>query len=327
MTVALLLLPHGSVAEHLRATNLPPCSGSVLSAFAEDQIMPSGRGSNGYVAPDEQTLRVLEGAVSSVLAEIDATARAPDWTFALHESALAGYELCAGQGEESGLVLFQPIKAGLGQALFAIRVASARGLIIEVPHTVFDHLTLEQGVALFQALDARALIVAGSHRCASTRASGCDGASSACGSVEAYRDSDMAHATDSVFHLAHQLVANAHEDDLVLSLHGMEARGVVISDGTTSETSSTSAIARLEAELVVSIEDEPVVSCRGLDDPDADELCGTSNVQGRHLNGAANACTEPARLSSGRFIHLEQSRSIRRKNQQVIEALDRMLGD
>ncbi len=50
-------------------------------------------------------------------------------------------------------------------------------------------------------------------------------------------------------------------------------------------------------------------------------LCGTTNVQGRHLNGASQPCTEAAASASGRFIHLEQSAAVRAQAELVIAAL------
>ena len=51
-----------------------------------------------------------------------------------------------------------------------------------------------------------------------------------------------------------------------------------------------------------------VVSCN-LPADDAFEyrkLCGTTNVQGRHVNGDANACRTSVDQGTGRFIHMEQ---------------------
>jgi len=35
-----------------------------------------------------------------------------------------------------------------------------------------------------------------------------------------------------------------------------------------------------------------------------------TNVQGRQLNGAADTCTQSVGRGSGRFVHLEQARSV-----------------
>lgn len=315
------------LTDRLRAVStLPPCEGAVLSALTREAIDPPPRGSLLYETPAPETLRSLRAGVMSA---IDEAGRAdePDWFGALAESALAGYELCAGQGPDSGLLLFRPVKSGLGQPAFVWRSHAARPLIVEVPHTLFDQGTLEQGVAIFDALEARLLIVAGAHRCASARASSCDGASSVCGSLGPYRDSDMAHATESVFQLAHELFTGRFAEDLVLSLHGKHGHGVVVSDGVGLEVKSEDVVARFATYLEESLVGESVGLCRdGANDAGGDELCGTTNVQGRHLNGAHDACGEPAVRSSGRFVHLEQSRDVRLKPDRVFAALDRIVG-
>ena len=72
-----------------------------------------------------------------------------------------------------------------------------------------------------------------------------------------------------------------------------------------------------------------MTTCNASDDVRADQhLCGTTNVQGRVLNGSAQACTEPAGTASDRFIHLEQNLSIRESEtarQSVVEAVGAIL--
>jgi hypothetical protein len=278
---------------------LPPSDGSIAAAFDRAAMKPPARGSDAYVAPDEETREAIGDAIRGVLAGGDPVP-------ALERGALAGYEVC---GEEE-VVLFRPVKAGLGQPVFAIRTGVASPLIVEVPHTAFDYGTLEQGRRIFEELGARALIAAGVHRYASPRASPCDGATG---------EADMAHATDTVFHRAHELLAEHYAGDYVVSLHGMGGRGVIVSDGTGVQTSS-SAASRLVGELGGLLAEEKVAGCRA-----PSELCGTTNAQGRHVNGSEDACRENAPGSSGRFIHLEQSPAVRKNPAPVIEALRRVL--
>ena len=64
-------------------------------------------------------------------------------------------------------------------------------LIIEVPHPVADWFTDPQAVTIFRQSRARALLVAGTHRCANSDFSTCTGQTWACGPLEAYRVSDV----------------------------------------------------------------------------------------------------------------------------------------
>lgn len=301
---------------------LPPCEGEVLEAFELRAIQAPRKNSERYFAPHGETRNTVGEALASLLAQ--EKKKRPDYVYALERAALAGYELCA----RGSLVLFRPVKAGDGQPVFSIRRGPARNLIVEVPHTVFDYRTLEQGAAMFDRLEARALLVSGAHRCASGKTSACSGASDVCGDgAGPFRESDMAHAVDSVFQRAHELLAEAYPNDLVVSLHGMEKRGMILSDGTRIETSSTSTVARVAARLAEDHPNEPILLCNraGARDPRTEDLCGTTNVQGRQLNGATDACTEDATRASGRFLHLEQSPRFRKHPDLLIETLKRVL--
>jgi len=65
-----------------------------------------------------------------------------------------------------------------------------------------------------------------------------------------------------------------------------------------------------------------VASCnRERDDPGSLNLCGLTNVQGRLSNGSRDPCRVVAPRASGRFLHIEQRRSIREEPRPLIEAL------
>ena len=55
-----------------------------------------------------------------------------------------------------------------------------------------------------------------------------------------------------------------------------------------------------------------VVSCNVKSDSKYNyrPLCGFTNVQGRHVNGDSDACRIGVTRGTGRFIHLEQDRSV-----------------
>jgi hypothetical protein len=295
---------------------LPPCEAPALEAFDRAAIQASSKNSEAYVAFDGATVEAIADALSIALDE------GADRVEALERASVAGYAMC----REDDLILFRPYTPGFGQPVFVIREGDARKVIVEVPHTVFDYYTLEQGVAAFRELGARALLVSGSHRCASSKVSSCDGASDVCGGSGPFRESDAAHATETIFQRAHELLADRFRDDVVLSLHGMDAKqGAILSDGTTIETSSTAVVSRLAGELGELYPEHPITVCSGLAGPMSEELCGTTNVQGRHLNGSEDACREGATRSSGRFLHLEQSTRLRREPAPLIEALRRVI--
>ena len=240
-------------------------------------------------------------------------------------NALSGstYDLCRGAGDDASVVVWRP-QLGSGHAFIALRTAGARPLIVESPHPLNDATTLTQGLTVFKSLPARVFIAAGSHRCASDQASSCDGQTSVCVSAGApYPISDAAHNTDSAFHAAHVALSEHFSTDLVLSLHGFSDVGASLSDGTTFATSAQAPVARLSSALRAELPDEYISACN--DHPGAthdERLCGTTNAQGRHVNGSADACVTGAASSAQRFVHMEQSRAVRDSLPAVLRALD-----
>ncbi|MCB9594364.1 MAG: hypothetical protein H6719_16655 [Sandaracinaceae bacterium] len=285
----------------------PTCE--VLAALAPERLMAPAAGSDGYRVPSAQQLQDLTSAV--VLAQ----RRAPS---ALGAAELAGYRLCVGEGAEDGLSLLEPRALDAGHARVVLRTAGAP-LVFEAPHPGYDTRTLEESVALFTALEASALLVSGTHRCASALPSGCDGTTGACGATAPYVVSDVAHAVDSFFHAAHVGLALAFEDAVFVSVHGFADDGASVSDGTNDPIALDAPAARLARAM--SARFDGITACSdGAGVPFEERLCGTTNVQGRQLAGVANECDDAAPAASGRFIHMEQSRLVRDDAATVVEA-------
>ena len=299
---------------------LPACEGSVLAAFTLAEIEPPGADSDDYLVPGADTLEAIFASVETLIGQGEAE-------LAAAQVAVVGYELCRGEGDEAGTALWRPIVAGSGRALFAWRAVGARPLIVGVPHPSLEQHTLAEGVAMFDRLDARALIASGTHRCANLAEAGCDGTTSVCGDADApYRISDMAHSADTIFQVAHELFADLFEEDQVLSLHGMSGDGISLSNGTIDPTDADSPEGRLAAALAGTFPGEYVTVCNEHDGATLDQrLCGGTNVQGRYVNGSATPCTQEAPAASHRFWHLEQSLDVREEADEVIEAIGSVL--
>ena len=140
------------------------------------------------------------------------------------EADAVRYRLCA----DADVAVWRPID-GSGHAWLAWRSGPAAPLIIEVPHPLADRHTLEQGRRLFRELGAQALLVSGSHRCASLNMAGCPGQSGICGlGLEPYRASDVAHNHQSAFHALHIALTAQHPEARVVSVHGMGRRGAML---------------------------------------------------------------------------------------------------
>jgi hypothetical protein len=299
---------------------LPYCRGWVVGAFHMASMMPPPEGSDAYVPPSPEILSAMRASVTALL-----DGRAED---AWSEALVGGYVLCRGRHRDRDVALWRPTLSGTGQPVFAVRTRNARPIVFEAPHPITDAGTPEQGMRLFRELNARALIVSGTHRCANLLLAGCDGATSICGNVMSpYRESDMAHVEQSIFQVAHEAISDWFSSDWVVSLHGMGARGVSFSDGTALTTTSTSPVALLTKAFEQVFPEELVTSCNAWTGAAVNEhLCGTNNVQGRHLNGVGHsACTVTATRSSNRFIHIEQSLFVRERWSRVAEAIDQVL--
>jgi len=136
----------------------------------------------------------------------------------------------------------------------------------------------------------------------------------------------MAHAEDSVFQVAHEVLGDSFDEDIVMSLHGMAGLGISISSGVPGQVDGESFHSQFATELLISFADEDITSCNPYPGGSTQQrLCGTTNVQGRYVNGSAQPCSVPANENSGRFIHLEQSLEVRQHYDEIVEDLDALL--
>lgn len=204
-----------------------------------------------------------------------------------------------------------------------INTAPARDIILEAPHVPFEFGTAEQAVILLRDLDGVAALVSGAHRCASKSFTACDGKTEVCtpGTQRQFPDSDAGHNTRTLFHTTHLVLADHWNKAIVVSLHGMghDNDGVrtslIISDGARAEDLDRTHPA---TKLRVAMEDVAapgkVVSCNLLADEqhEAPPLCGFTNIQGRNVNGDADECRDSVNQGTGRFIHMEQDKILRK---------------
>ncbi len=273
---------------------LDACEGGVLAAFGRDEVAPPQPGSEGYLPPQADTLAAIEASVAAIAEGEAVLARAL--------VAVVGYELCRGEDGEEGTLLWRSSVVGTGRALFAWRLHAPAPLVVGVPHPWDQEQTRGVGAQLFQFVRARALIQAGSHRCANDASSGCDGDGSVCGDGPA-RISDMAYSIDTVYQVAHELLTDAFEADWVLAVDGMGGPGASLDDGLAGEAMPGSAVDRLADALADDLAD--VTSCNaGTSVPREARTCGGDNVQGRYINGSSAACTAEPGGAGGRFVHL-----------------------
>jgi len=291
---------------------LPPCSFSILNAFSEDEVQPPGEASGGWMAPEDDTLAAI-GASFEALLNIDPGV-------ALGQTAVVGYTMCRGSGEEGQMVLWRPAWPGTGRALFAWRIGAVNDLIIEAPHAWASPATMEQAIATFQATGARALIAGGSHPCSNIDAVGC-GSDSVCGTDTALA-SDVARNDATVFQLAHRLLADRYPSAWVVSLQPMDDSGVSVSNGTLGEAITGGAAEAVGLALADALPDQLVTSCNPYEGAVVEaRYCGVDSVQARYINGAADVCTDDSAPSSGRYVQLSQSPEVQAHVLTVADAI------
>lgn len=193
-------------------------------------------------------------------------------------------------------------------------------LVIESPHPVNDDYTGRQAAAVWWLTGAENLIIAGTGRCLApdTEPSPCTGESGTChpsGDDEPYRQSDVAHAKQTIFHLATTVLANLNPSAVFVQLHGFAQKAsqpdhFYISCGT-------------QDALLKSVPDYPVMVREKLKTEfpiwdlqithvdDNGTLGASDNTQGRFLNlhnpfiQYCEDSGEPVTVTN-RFLHLEQ---------------------
>ena len=298
---------------------LPVCEWGVLVRFDSYFIQPPAADSDEYLPPGPNVLDAVLGSFQALMAG--------DGDGALTALVDSGYLLCKGEDDELGLALWQPEALGTGRSVFAWRALDARPLVVGAPHPYYEAGTMAEAVLLFDELDARALIVSGTDRCANTGYSYCDGQATRCDAELApFRESDMAHVVDSVYHRVHEQLYDDHPDDWVISLHGMDDDGISLSDGTTLASAGALPVAMFGVALMSEFSEELVTSCNNWPGAQVDErACGTYNIQGRLVNGSPDPCAQEAANSTGQFLHLEQSTTIRAQPERVLDALETVL--
>lgn len=200
-----------------------------------------------------------------------------------------------------------PVTKGWGT--FVYNSNWQRNVTIGIPHPLFDSKTPYEGIDFLQYLGARFFVMSGTHRCANAEESSCDGTTSACsgGDLEPFKVSDMAHNDSTVFQIAHEAMNNFSATAWFLNVHGHNSSScedVFLSNGRIDDPSSE--LLALKDSLLAN-----GVNAAYAGDGSACSLTGTTNTQGRLVNGSSDPCGSQNVSNTGRFFHIEQATSIR----------------
>ena len=216
---------------------------------------------------------------------------------------------------------------GLGTYIY--NPTACRRLSFQAPHAGGDENTRAEAATLFADLNATALLVAGTHRCANSEASSCDGSTSACGDG-VFHTSDVAHYTQNYFEPAHEEILKTIPGLTTVAVHGegVHTPDAILSNGTcfnypapSSATLLSNAYSQIFKQLGVSV---TAGTCNN--GSASTTLCAETDVQGRYSNNSASLCNcaSPTNsacsttLGCGRnitfpenFVHLEQDCQLR----------------
>ncbi len=282
----------------------------------------ANRGSNAFVAPSSDEVAQFEVAIGALLTGSLEDARA------ILSSLNYDLYILNDDSGDSYLVAQERSKGFRGQGTYIVDFENLRNVAVEVPHPLWDRNTPEEGVAVFQALVARALFIAGTHRCANPDTpSGCSGTTTSCsGPSIPVRISDAPHYTGNFMYAAHAATLQLAPPPLAINLHGnaSEPYAIEISDGTRRFADDTPLVNQLRSALIARSAD--VGSCNAEEDHlSPANLCGTTNAQGRLSNGSSEPCTMSVAMPSGLFLHIEQHQYVRDDPSVLIDALQAVI--
>ena len=212
-----------------------------------------------------------------------------------------------------------------GQGFYCVDFDAVTTNHVSAPHPLHDSNTNTESVVVMRGTDAKFLSVATTHRCSNSATSSCSGTSSACGASGPYRVSDPAHNVDTYFHRFGVGVYDGSAIARTIQLHGCGStacpsngdNGDIVarlSAGTTDNLPDTEFVNVLNTQLNEELTPLQMGSSLSCSQPSADkQLCGTTNVLGRHINGQPDSCQNAAAsFDNSRWLHVEQNSNIRR---------------
>ncbi len=267
---------------------LPILPFNSLSSFvAKVKARLPRRNTEGFIEPSAKHRLFFHDTVLAVLQK--------DLNKAATLAASVNYELA--QLNDTGVyrnyvVLIEKTSGFRGLGTYIFDLAFERNFVLEVPHPLFDTSTPEESRAIFQETNARAMFIAGTHRCANAAPSPCSGTTTACSAAgsEPFKVSDAGHYTKNFFQEAHRATLGLKVKPVAISFHGNEIASlpdIVLSNGTDKKAHHNSLVNRLRRKL--NNLGVSTGSCNLPTDGNL-SLCGTTNVQGRLSNGSKNPC-------------------------------------
>lgn len=280
-----------------------------LQQLLDNTVIPSEFSPDKYRLPSSEELTAFRSALGHVLAG--------ELAAASDDAALANYDIVSYTDNISGDVFTLLREKNNNRhwgGIYVVDQTPERVLVVQCPHPLFDGVRTPSA-DIFMDTNAFAFFMAGTHRNNSPTESACDGDLGG----DPYRISDMAHAPDSFFQAAHEVIEETVSPSVSLSFHGMDPdtdpANVVVSNGTPREFPGNS-LSRSLADamsLILTNAADPRTVVSHQEPGENPALSGSTNTQGRYTNGSNEPCTVEARTAifPERFIHMECDPNVR----------------
>ncbi len=275
--------------------------------------------SEGYVVPSAAELNQFDSLLASLLGQQLETA----WNLAdnLNFELLKIIDTGAGN---NALYCLREI-ALRGQGFYCLDFDAVSTHHVSAPHPLHDMHTNTESVTIMRGTNAKFLSISTTHRCSNAAISSCSGSTTACGAAGPYKVSDPAHNVNSFFHHFGVAVNDGSATTHTIQLHGCGSASCPangdnddiaarLSAGTTDTLPGSELVNVLNVELNEELTPLLMGTSLSCSEPTADkQLCGTTNVLGRHINGQADACQNSAlSFTNSRWLHVEQNANLRR---------------
>ena len=196
-----------------------------------------------------------------------------------------------------------PVRKGWGT--YVLNPNQKRAICVQSPHPLYDINTPIEAAEIFRRSGSLFFMLAGTHRCANSEPTQCDGTFRGCGE-DRYPVSDMAHFVTSVFQVTHEAVSEYEDQIYSLSIHGHnrpECEDIFLSSGLSDGSK------QILFDLKSNLKDSGLTVAVAGDSSSNCPLLGSTNVQGKFVNGST--LYRAGRYGDRFFIHIEPSRLVR----------------
>ena len=228
-----------------------------------------------------------------------------------------GYQLTIYTDAQSSNVYYILEKTSSGSNYWGTYIynpsACNNHLIIQAPHAKFDSNTGQEALLTYLHTEAFFLMISGTHRCDQSSYSSCSGTTTACGTSESFRISDMAHNINTIFQATTEQLNDGNT--YFIQLHGFSKQStdpsVIMSNGT-RVTPADDKIVTIKQNLFA-INNSLTFEVAHIN-TSWTKLIAFTNTQGRLINNVTNPCNTSATNTFGKFIHLEQEKPLLRQD-------------